>query len=77
MRTNVVLDDDLMKEAIELSGARTKNEVIREALKEFVESRKRLNLLDLSGKIEFTEGYDYKAMRRRRATKNVGTPIEG
>ncbi len=63
MRTNVVLDDDLMEEALKLSSARTKKEVIREALKEFVENRKRLNLLDLSGKIEFAEGYDYQAMR--------------
>lgn len=27
--------------------------------KEFVENRRRLNLLDLEGKIEFAEGYDY------------------
>ena len=63
MRTNVVLDENLVAEALRLSNAKTKKEVIHKALKEFVENRKRLNLLDLSGKIKFAEGYDYKRMR--------------
>lgn len=63
MRTNIVLDDNLVEEALKLSKTRTKKELIHEALKEFVENRKRLDLLDLSGKIKFAEGYDYKAMR--------------
>jgi hypothetical protein len=33
------------------------------ALKEFVEKRRRLNLLDLEGKIEFAEDYDHKKLR--------------
>ncbi len=66
MRTNVVLDENLVDEALKLSNARTKKELIHEALKEFVENRKRLNLIDLSGKIKFAEGYDYKAMREGR-----------
>lgn len=63
MRTNVVLDESLVDEALKLSNAKTKKQLIHEALKEFVENRKRLNLLDLSGKIKFAEGYDYKRMR--------------
>jgi Arc/MetJ family transcription regulator len=63
VRTNVVLDDRLVDEALKLSNAKTKKELIHKALKEFVENRKRLNLLDLSGKIKFAEGYDYKRMR--------------
>lgn len=66
MRTNVLLDDSLVEEALKLSSARTKKEVIHEALKEFVENRRRLNLLDLSGRISFAEGYDYKALREGR-----------
>jgi Arc/MetJ family transcription regulator len=66
MRTNIVLDDNLVKEAIKLSGAKTKKELIHLALKEFVENKRRLNLLDLEGKIEFAEGYDYKQMREAR-----------
>ena len=63
MRTNIVLDDNLVKEAIKLSGVKTKKELIHLALKEFVENKRRLNLLDLEGKIEFAEGYDYKKLR--------------
>jgi Arc/MetJ family transcription regulator len=63
VRTNVVLDESLVDEALKLSHAKTKKQLIHEALKEFVETRKRLNLLDLSGKIKFAEGYDYKRMR--------------
>lgn len=63
MRTNINLDDDLVKEAFKYTGAKTKKELIHIALKELVETRKRLNLLDLAGKIKFTENYDYKALR--------------
>jgi Arc/MetJ family transcription regulator len=63
VRINVVLDESLVDEALRLSNAKTKKELIHEALKEFVENRKRLNLLDLSGKIKFAKGYDYKGMR--------------
>lgn len=66
MRTNILLDDSLVEEALKLCSARTKKEVIHEALKEFVENRRRLNLLDLSGKISFAEGYNYKALREGR-----------
>ena len=66
MRTNIVLDDNLVKEAIKLSRVKTKKELIHLALKEFVENKRRRNLLDLEGKIEFAEGYDYKQMREAR-----------
>ena len=66
MRTNIVLDDNLVKEAIKLSRVKTKKELIHLALKEFVENKRRRNLLDLEGKIEFAEGYDYKQMRELR-----------
>ena len=66
MRTNVILDDMLMQEAMALSGLRTKKEIISMALQEFVQTRKRRNLLDLSGKIKFQDDYDYKACRQGR-----------
>lgn len=63
MRTNIVLDDDLVKEAFKYSGAKTKKELIHLALKELVENKQRLNLLDLEGEIEFDSDYDYKRLR--------------
>lgn len=66
MRTNIVLDDRLVEEAMILSGAKTKKELISNALREFVTARKRLNLLELDGKIKFSEAYDYKRLREGR-----------
>jgi Arc/MetJ family transcription regulator len=66
MRTNIILDDNLVQEAFKYSRANTKKELIHLALKEFVENRRRLNLLDLEGKIEFAENYDYKKLRERQ-----------
>ncbi|WP_413910533.1 type II toxin-antitoxin system VapB family antitoxin [Desulfobacula sp.] len=63
MRTNIVLDDSLVQEAILLSGVKTKKAVISLALQEFVMSRKRLNLLELVGKIKFRDDYNYKSCR--------------
>ena len=63
MRTNIVLDDDLMAEAAQLSGLRTKREIVQAALSQFVASKRRLSLADLRGKIRFAPGYDYKALR--------------
>ena len=66
MRTNIILDDKLVQEAFKYSRANTKKDLIHLALKEFVEKRRRLNLLDLEGKIEFAKDYDYKKLRERQ-----------
>lgn len=63
MRTNIVLDDELINEAFKRSQAKTKKELIHEALKEYVENRRRMDLRELKGKINFQEGYDYKKLR--------------
>jgi Arc/MetJ family transcription regulator len=63
MRTNIVLDERLVKKAMKLSRTMTKKELVNQALKEFVENRKRLNLMDLAGKIEFAKDYNYKELR--------------
>jgi Arc/MetJ family transcription regulator len=64
MRTNIVLDDEIVKEAFKVSKAKTKKELIHEALREFIDSKQRLNLRDLRGKIEFRADYDYKRLRK-------------
>jgi Arc/MetJ family transcription regulator len=64
MRTNIVLDDHLVSDAMRLSGIKTKREVVNAALKDFVVVRSRKNLMDLKGKIRFANDYDYKETRR-------------
>lgn len=77
MRTNIVLDDDLVQEAMGLSGIRTKKELVHEALRSFIASKKRKSLLDIAGKIEFAPGYDYKAARPDGAPSFVSEPRPG
>ena len=64
MRTNILLDDQLVQEAFRYSKARTKKDLIDEALRTFVEVKKRKDLRDLKGKVRFKEGYDYKTLRK-------------
>jgi len=63
MRTNVVIDDRLIEEAFKISKIKTKKELIKTALEEFIQNRKRLNLKKIRGKIKFAEDYNYKEMR--------------
>jgi len=65
MRTNIVLNDELVDEAFKYSQTiSTKRELIETALREYVNNRKRKNIKELIGKIKFMENYDYKAMRK-------------
>ncbi|MDP4149659.1 MAG: type II toxin-antitoxin system VapB family antitoxin [Bacteroidota bacterium] len=62
MRTNIELDNALVGQAIKLSKLKTKKEVVHEALKNYVSSMKRKELLNLKGKVTW-EG-NLKDMRR-------------
>lgn len=66
MRTNIVLDDDLVKEAFRHSVARTKKGLVDEALRELIRVRSRRSLKDLKGAIRFSDGYDHKKLRTAR-----------
>ena len=63
MRTNIVLDEKLVKTAMKLTKAKSKKELIHLALEQYVKNLEKKNLMDLKGKIEFAEDYDYKSMR--------------
>ncbi len=66
MRTNIVLDDELVEEALALTGARTKKDVVDLALRELVRLRKKKNLADLAGRVRFTNRFDHKSLRKLR-----------
>jgi Arc/MetJ family transcription regulator len=63
MRTNIILDDDLLDEAFKLTGCKTKKELVHEALRFLIQSKKRMSLKELRGKVQFHEDYDYKKLR--------------
>jgi Arc/MetJ family transcription regulator len=64
MRTNIVLDDELVKKALKLSKAKTKKELVHEALTELIAVRQKRDLRELRGRISFLEDYDYKTLRK-------------
>jgi len=66
MRTNIVLDDDLVKEAFRHAPVKTKRELVDLALREFVATRKRRDLRALFGRGGIRDDYDYKALREGR-----------
>ncbi|WP_317616141.1 type II toxin-antitoxin system VapB family antitoxin [Nostoc sp. 'Peltigera membranacea cyanobiont' 210A] len=51
---------------MELGDHPTKNAVVEEALREYVQRRKQLKILELFGTIEYDDNYDYKQQRRSR-----------
>ena len=63
MRTNIVLDDRLVAEAMKLTKARSKREAVDLALRELVNRRRRRNVLDLVGQDLIAPGYDVRAVR--------------
>lgn len=63
MRTNIVLDDRLMAEAMKLTKARSKREAVDVALRELVSRRRRKNVLDLVGQDLIAPDYDVRAVR--------------
>jgi hypothetical protein len=65
MPTNLAIDDDLLSEAQEVGGHRTKKDTVNEALKEYIQRRRQKKVVDLFGKIEIDSAYDYKKQRRR------------
>jgi hypothetical protein len=66
MATNLSLDPALIERPLEVSGEKTKKAAVTKALEEFIARRKQKRLLDLMGKLEWDESFDYKAERSRR-----------
>jgi Arc/MetJ family transcription regulator len=68
MRTNIVLDDRLVREAMRLSKVRTKREAVDVALREYVARGKQRDILELIDDELIAPDYDVRAVRRRMAS---------
>ncbi len=58
MRTNIDIDEDLIKEAMKLTGITTKKAAVEEALKQMVSLKKQSRLRDLRGKLKWEGNLD-------------------
>ncbi|EIP97562.1 transcription regulator of the Arc/MetJ class [Opitutaceae bacterium TAV1] len=63
-RTNIVLDENLIRQGLKLTGIKTRKELVNHALTQLVRQEKQTGLLDLRGKVKW-EG-DLNAMRKAR-----------
>ena len=64
MRTTLNLPPELIKAALEVTGAKTKTQAIVQALTEMVQKEKSRQVLELKGSLKAP--YDYKKSRRKR-----------
>jgi len=58
MRTNVVIDEELIDQARALTGIRTKREVIHEALRTLIRLRQQAEVRNLGGKLHWEGDLD-------------------
>lgn len=64
MRTNIVIDDILIKKVMNYTGLGTKKDVVQFALEEIVRRKERKKILGLQGKVHWEGNLD--EMRRNR-----------
>jgi Arc/MetJ family transcription regulator len=57
MRTNIDIDDDLMKATMRATGKKTKKEAVEESMRRVVQLEAQKKLLALKGKVEFEEDF--------------------
>ncbi|HRI58051.1 MAG TPA: type II toxin-antitoxin system VapB family antitoxin [Anaerolineae bacterium] len=74
MRTNIVLDDYLVAEAMQLSGIGTKREVVDAALRAFVTLQRQRAVLALEGTVSWQGDLD--ALRTARFIAEEGVAYD-
>ncbi|MFZ0932275.1 MAG: type II toxin-antitoxin system VapB family antitoxin [Syntrophobacteraceae bacterium] len=65
MATNLAIDDNLLEQARIIGKHATKKGVVTEALQEYIQRRKQIEILNLFHSVEYDPSYDYKEQRKR------------
>ncbi len=65
MATSLNINEVLLQEALALDDQTTIDTLVETALREYIQRRKRLKVLDLFGTIDYHEDYDYKQQRQQ------------
>jgi Arc/MetJ family transcription regulator len=64
MATNLSIDPELLTQAVNVGGLRTKKDTVNLALKEFIQRRKQKEIIELFGNLPLDDDYDYKKGRK-------------
>jgi len=65
MATNLAIDDKLIEEARLIGKHATKKGVVTEALLEYIQRRKQIEILDLFHSVDYDPDYDYREQRKK------------
>ena len=65
MATSLNINDALLQEALALDDQTTVDALVETALRDYIQRRKRLKVLDLFGTIDYDPDYDYKHQRQQ------------
>lgn len=63
-RTNIVIDEDLVKKGLELTGIKTQKDLVNYALRQLVRRESQKEILNLKGKVHWEGNLD--GMRESR-----------
>ena len=66
MATNLDLDDKLIRQVQKLGKFKTKRDAVNTALLEYKKRHSQASLIELFGKIDYDEDYDYKKARSNK-----------
>lgn len=58
MRTNIDIDDELIEEALRLTGLKTKRAVVEQGLQTLIRLKRQRKILDLAGKVHWEGNID-------------------
>ena len=58
MRTNIVIDDDLMTDVLQVTGLKTKREAVELALKTLIRLKKQEEIKQFKGKLKWDDDLD-------------------
>jgi Arc/MetJ family transcription regulator len=64
MRTNIILDDDLIQRARQITGIKTKREVVQEALRILIQLHEQSDVRKLRGKLLWEGNLDEQRIAR-------------
>jgi len=65
MPTNLAIDDNLIEQAKKIGKHKTKKAAVTEALQEYIQRRKQLEVTQVFDSIDYDESYDYKQQRNK------------
>ncbi len=65
MTIDLTIDSKLIEHVLKVSGEDTVKDAVTKALQEFVVRREKKSIVDILGKLEWDETYNYKSERSR------------